>query len=163
MSKIAEKLSGFLQRRFVSKLVNFVFECALDAILLYFFLYWPSTKHWLHTNQNMLAIVFEMCPFLFWWKSNHSFLFCKLVVQAKIPRFPIWWKHFHFFLMKTLSLFFWWKHFHFFWWKHFHFFLTVHFSYTFFMVELSHFTSRGKLRFHVFFYRIPFHYGSILW
>ena len=95
-----------------------------------FFLYWPSTKYWLHTNQNMLAIVFEMCPFLFWWKSNHSFLFCKLVVQAKIRRFPIWWKHFHFFLMITLSLFenictF--SH-----EKHFHFFLMAYFPYTFF-------------------------------
>ena len=104
------------------------------------------------TQIKICSLLYLKCIFfLFWWKSNHSFLFCKLVVQAKIPRFPIWWKHFHFFLMKTLSLFFWWKHFHFFWWKHFHFFLTVHFSYTFFMVELSHFTSRGKLRFHVFF------------
>ena len=153
MSKIAEKLSGFLQWRFVSKLVNFVFECALDAILLYFFLYWPSTKHWLHTNQNMLAIVFEMCPFLFWWKSNHSFLFCKLVVQAKIRRFPIWWKHFHFFLMTTLSLFLMKT-------------LSLFSDGTFF---LHFFHGRaftlltGKIALSRFFYRIPFHYGSILW
>ena len=151
MSKIAEKLSGFLQRRFVTKLVNFVFECALNAILLQLFSI-------LTINQILTAHKSKYARYCIWnvsffvlMKIQSQFSLLQIGGASEDPEIPnlmktlslfFWWQHFHFFLMKTLSLFL---------MKTFSlFFLMVHFSYTFFMVELSHFW-REKLRFHVFF------------
>ena len=145
MSKIAEKLSGFLQRRFVTKLVNFVFECALNAILLQLF-------SLLTINQILTAHKSKYACYCIWnvsffvlMKIQSQFSLLQIGGASEDPEIPN--------LMKTLSLFL--------IENTFTFFLMAYFSYTFFMVELSHFW-REKFRFHVF-HRIPFHYGSILW
>ena len=162
MSKIAEKLSGFLQRRFVTKPANFDFECALDAIWLQFFSI-------LTINQILTAHKSKYARYCIWnvsffvlMKIQSQFSLLQIGGASEDPEIPN--------LMKALSLFsddnaFTFSHENictFSHEKHFHFFLMAYFPYTFFMVELSLFW-RENFHFRVFFYRIPFHYGSILW
>ena len=153
MSKIAEKLSGFLQRRFVTKLVNFVFECALNAILL-------QLLSILTINQILTAHKLKYACYCIWnvsffvlMKIQSQFSLLQIGGASEDPEIPNLMKTLSLFLRKTLSLFL--------IENTFTFFLMAYFSFTFFMVGLSHFW-REKFRFHVF-YRIPFHYGSILW
>ena len=163
MSKIAEKLSGFLQWRFVSKLVNFVFECALDAILLYFFSI-------LTINQTLTAHKSKYARYCIWnvsffvlMKIQSQFSLLQIGGASEDPEIPNLMKAlslfpdentFTFFLMKTLSLFL---------MKTLSLFSDGTFFLHFFhgRAFTLHFT--GKIALSRFFYRIPFHYGSILW
>ena len=131
MSKIAEKLSGFLQRRFVTKLVNFVFECALNAIWLQLFFY---TDH----QPNIDCTQIKICLLLY----LKCILFCFDENPITVFSFANWWckrrsgdsqSDENTFTFSDENTFTFSDR------KHFHFFLMAYFSYTFFMVELSHF------------------------
>ena len=152
MSKIAEKLSGFLQRRFVTKLVNFVFECALNAILLQLSILTINQILTAHKSKYACYCIWNVSFFVL-MKIQSQFSLLQIGGASEDPEIPNLMKTLSLFLMKTLSLFL--------IENTFTFFLMAYFSFTFFMVGLSHFW-REKFRFHVF-YRIPFHYGSILW